>query len=584
MQLYRFLLCTLILSCSSQSPPANVAVRFTDVTKPAGIRFKHTNGATGRYYYVETMGPGGAFFDSDGDGDLDVYLANGTDLPDHPSPGAGPLIRPGGPTGKLYRNDGKAFTDVTTQAGLADVRYGVGCVAADYDNDGDQDLYVTRFGPNALYRNDNGRFVDVAREAGVDDPRWGASSAFADYDGDGDLDLFVCNYCDYSLDRDRPCFTGGHRGYCNPDVYDGAPNVLYRNDGPDDRGVWRFTDVTRQAGVSEPVSRSLGVLFLDYDGDADPDIFVANDGQANNLYRNRGDGTFEDVGLLAGVAFSGEGKALAGMGVDAGDFDNDGHPDLVLTTFSFEPKMLYRNNGDGTFTDVAFLTGIGKDGLLFLGFGAGFLDFDNDADLDVLIVNGHIQDHIHRISDALSYKERPQMFRNDRGHYVDVSSEMGPDFVVQEVSRGAAFGDYDDDGDVDLLQMNCGREARLLRNDGGNRSHWLKIKLEGGAGKGEGRRAKGEKEEYFRFPPSAFRFSNRDGIGARVRVTSGGVTQSREVRAGYSYLSGNDLRLHFGLSGRDRADVVEVRWWPSGAIQRLTDVKADQALVIRENP
>ncbi|HKY32714.1 MAG TPA: CRTAC1 family protein [Candidatus Polarisedimenticolia bacterium] len=552
----------LAAALAAAAPPGFV---FKDVTREAGIAFDHIHGGSGEKHYVETMGSGACWFDHDGDGDIDLYAVNSGPLPGYA----------GSPrhASKLYRNEGGGrFTDVTAGAGVANEgRYGMGCVAGDIDGDGDRDLYVTNFGPNVMYRNEGGgRFTDVTAASGTGDPRWSASAAFGDIDNDGDLDLYVTNYIDFTLENNKFCGERkpGHRAYCHPDEYNGVPDSLYRN-----RGDGRFDDVSAAAGVADPAGKGLGVVFTDIDDDGWQDIYVANDKTINFLYRNRRDGTFEDISLTAGTGFSESGLPQAGMGTDAGDVNGDGRMDLVVTNLDYETNELYLNNGDLTFSDVTFRAGLGEPNYLDVGFGADFLDADNDGDEDLLVVNGHILDNIHLFKDKLTYMQPRSLMANDgTGTFREIGPLLGPDFTRPDVGRGLAVGDHDDDGDLDLFVVNNNRPAQLLHNDGGNapgdvRGRWISIRLRGVR-------------------------SNTDGIGARVKVTpraaegQGKVRvpppHSAEVRAGSSYLSQNDVRLHFGLGGAGRAD-IEVRW-PSGTVQRLDGVEGDRIVTITEAP
>ena len=519
-------------------------VHFVDAATSAGIGFRHYNGATGHYYYVETYGSGAGFLDYDNDGWLDVYLVNGAPL-------SGPRPTPA-PINHLYRNTGQgAFVDVTTATGVGDPGYGMGCSAADYDNDGDQDLYLANFGPNVLYRNEgNGTFADVTAAAGVGDPRWASSCGFLDYDRDGDLDLYVTNYVDYSIANDVPCAEGSVRSYCDPDTYAPVSDLLYRNEGDG-----TFTDVTVAAGVTGS-GRGLGVAFSDYDDDGDTDIYVANDGTANLLYRNEG-GRFAEVGLQAGVWYNANGRAQAGMGVDAGDLDGDGAPDLVVGNFAMETNTLFRNLGDGQFEDATDRSGLGPPSYLPLTFGLKLLDYDNDGDLDLFSANGHVLDNAEIITPGHTYAQANQMMANlGDGQLVDVSAHLGPDFSRVNVGRSAAAADYDNDGDIDLLVNTVNGNPRLLRNDGGNRQHWLEVQLQG--------------------------LVQRDALGSKVTVTIGDRRLVRERQSGASYQATHDPRLHFGLGTATTAE-VEVRW-PDGRRQQLGRVVADQLLRVVEAP
>ncbi len=536
-------LASFLHACASESPPASAPVHYTEVSDAAGLDFVHYNGARGDYFYPETMGSGAAFFDFDNDGWQDIYLVNGTYLTGLPPD---PL-----PTNRLYRNtgDGK-FVDRTAASGSGDTGYGMGCAAADFDNDGDQDLYITNLGGNVLYRNQGpGRFEDITRQAGVGDERWGTSSGFLDFDLDGDLDLFVVNYVEYALDQDHVCRRGRLRSYCAPIYYQPIGDILYRNDGG------RFTDVTQEAGITQ-VGWGLGVAFSDFDLDGDTDVYVANDGSMNALYENRR-GHFVDVGLQAGARYNENGRSEAGMGVDFGDFDNDGHQDIFVTNFALETNTLYRNTGQGRFRDVTAPLGLEEPSFVPLGFGTRFLDFDNDADLDLFVANGHVVDIISQTDSSQTYLQANQLFRNEAGaRFVEVSALSGPSFAVENVARGLAMADFDNDGDQDLLVTTEAGRPRLLRNDGGNRNHWLLIHLKGA--------------------------HQRDALGARVSVTANGTRQIKERQSGSSYLSSHDLRLHFGLGQATQAD-IEIRW-PEGQIQTLSGVEANQILHIVQQP
>ncbi|MBI2502498.1 MAG: CRTAC1 family protein [Candidatus Latescibacteria bacterium] len=502
--------------------------------------FVHYNGAQGEYFYPETFGSGAAFFDYDHDGWQDLFLANGTYLsgqrPD-------PL-----PISRLYRNQqGGAFADVTSATGIGHSGYAMGCAAADYDEDGDQDLYLSCFGPNAMYRNDRGRFAEVGHQLGVDDGRWGVSTGFLDHDQDGDLDLLVVNYVDFSLERNPICKQGRIRSYCEPTVYEPVNSVLYRNEGE------RFSDVSQEAGITLK-GRGLGVVFFDFDSDGDTDIYVANDGMMNFLYENRG-GHFVENGLQAGGRYNRDGRAEAGMGVDFGDIDHDGNQDLIVTNFSRETNTLYHNNGQGRFEDITPRAGLVEPSYLQLGFGACFLDFDHDMDLDFFVANGHVMDKIAEVDSSLSYAQANQLLRNEGDlRFAEVSASAGPSFALANVGRAAVVADYDNDGDQDLLVTTEAGPPRLLRNEGGNQGHWLSVELVGKA--------------------------PRDALGAQVTVEAGGVRQVRQRQSGRSYLASHDPRLHFGLGENARAR-VEVRW-PDGQVQQLGEVAADQFLKLAE--
>ena len=521
--------------------------QFVDVTREAGINFQHINGASPDKYLVETMGSGGLFFDYDGDGWIDVFLVDGGSLAD---PAVATRARH-----RLYHNRGNGtFVDVTEQSGIRHSAYGMGACAADYDGDGDTDLYITNDGPNVLYQNHgDGRFADVTAAAGVGESRWSTGCAFADLDRDGDLDLWVTNYV--AADRRRSPFCGdarrGVRFYCHPLNYDPLPNTLYRNDGG------TFTDVSAASGVGALRSNALGVLIVDSNDDGLPDVFVANDSLPNFLFRNAGMLRFRDEALTAGVAVAADGQPRAGMGIDAGDYDRDGQLDLVITNLDFQMHSMHRGLGRGMFAWSTIESGIGYATLPFVGFGVAFLDVDNDARLDLAMANGHILDNAPAFRSGATYRQRKLLFRNTTGRrFAEVGRNAGPGFALEKVSRGLAVGDIDNDGDLDLLITNNGETADLLRNDGGNRASALLVRLIGTG-------------------------MNRDAIGARVRVTTGSITQRRDVIAGSSYLSQHDRRLHFGFGAAREADVLEVRW-PAGKIETMRAVPAGQIVTIQE--
>jgi len=535
-----------LLGCPRTFLQPSPSVQFIDVTPRAKIAFKHCNGATGKKYLMETMGSGCAFLDFDCDGYLDIYFVNGGLLPE---------FKPNGDVrNALYRNnrDG-TFTDVTEKAGVQGHGYGMGVVAGDYNNDGLPDLFVTNFNSSILYHNNgDGTFTDVTDKAGVNNKKWGTSAAFFDYDNDGLLDLFVCNYVDLSLDNNIYCGSYPNlRTYCSPENFKGTACTLYHNNGDG-----TFTDVSQRAGIARARGKSLGVVTADFNDDGYQDIYVANDEVANFLFLNNKDGTFQEIATLAGAGYTANGKAQSGMGVAAGDYDGDGRLDIIVTNLSFEGYTLFHNDGNETFSDTSFPSGVGAPSLLLTGWGVGFTDYDNDGDEDIFAVNGHVMDNVQRLSPDLRYLEPTLLLENVDGKYVNATPHHGESLSVPRPSRGLAFGDFNNDGNVDILIGNCNGLPTLLRNDARTGNHWLMIL------------AVGKK-------------SNREGIGLKVRVTAGGKTQTKEIVGGGSYLSSNDRRLHFGLGNNDRIERIEARW-PSGTIQVLENVPANQILNMAE--
>ena len=541
---------------------------FNEVAISNGIHFRHTDGRHGEKYYLETPGSGLAWFDYDNDGDSDLYFVNSTDVSGRNS------VPPS--TNALYRNNGNgSFTDVTVDAGVNHEGYGFGCCVGDYDNDGFKDIYITNFGVNVLYHNNgNGTFTGVTKEAGVGDEQWSTGAAFADYDRDGDLDLFVANYVEYRLEDDPICYWVSsrfdnksdawkprkkntfhspllvrHRIYCLPKNFEGAPDVFYRNNGDG-----TFTDVTHESGLGNLDGKGLGAVWSDYDNDGDADLFVANDTTPNMLYQNKNDGTFVNVALHAGVVAVGKnGIPLSGMGTSFGDYNNDGKLDLVVTNFENDPNCLYRNNGDGTFSDETYSSGVGKNSLPYLAWGVGFLDLDNSGHQDMFVANGHIDDNVKVYTPSAAYAQQNQIFLNlGDSSFREISNQCGPGLQLKKVSRGAAFADYDNDGDIDIAISNSNQTPDLLQNDSDNQNHWLIIETVGTT-------------------------SNRDGIGTRVTIVTEGGQQIREVKSGSSYLCQNDMRLHFGLGNAEMIDEVMVRW-PSGLVEQFKNVKGDQFL------
>jgi len=551
---WRFVLalaCALPLPAqSSKNTSTGSTITFRDITERAGIHFVHNNGAFGKKYLPETMGPGVAFIDYDNDGWPDIFIVNGTNWPGQPSKHSTP---------KLYHNnhDG-TFTDVTHKAGLDIEIMGMGVAVGDYDNDGYDDLFVTAMGQSHLFHNNgNGTFTDVTQKAGLLGPKeFSTSAAWVDYDKDGKLDLVVANYVRWSIEGDLYCtLDGKSKSYCTPESYKGTAVRLWHN-----RGDGTFEDATKKAGLGDATSKTLGIAVLDYDNDGWPDLLLSNDTQPNKLYRNNGNGTFTEKAVLAGVAFSEDGVARAGMGVDAADYDRSGVFSLLITNFSNQMISLYHNEGKGLFVDEAPRSEIGRDTLLTLGFGCFFFDYDLDGWPDIFIANGHIDSNIQKVQPNVKYAMPPHVFRNlGKGNFLETTKSLGTAFDSPRVGRGAAYGDVNNDGRLDLLLSTNGGRAYLFENDATGESAQqksLRIKLVGTK-------------------------SNRDGIGSMVKLTAGGESQLEMMRSGSSYMSASELVLTFGLAKHTQADAIEIRW-PSGQVDRLNNVAAGQTITVTE--
>lgn len=543
----------LALACAAAFPgqaPPPVSVTFTDIVTAAGITFVHDNAITSEKYLIESMGSGCAWIDYDQDGLMDLYLVNGA---------ATKAYTPKQPLrSALYRNMGDgSFKDVTEAAGVgAEGLFGMGVAVGDYDNDGYPDLYVLGYGRCILYRNNgNGTFADVTARARVENSgMWASSAAWFDYDNDGFLDIVIANYVDWSPERNFYCGDEGPgmRAYCHPNVFHGQPARLYRN-----KGDGTFEDASRSSGIGPKAANGLGVVTFDYNNDGWQDVFVANDAMPNHLFHNKGDGTFREVAYMAGAAVSADGQMEAGMGVDAADTTRSGRLDLYITHLDMQLNRYYRNMGDETFIDATLSSKVGYDTYQLSGFGMRFFDYDNDGAVDIFVANGHVMDNVQIYHPETTYAEPKSMFRNlGRGKFENVGNRLGPDMQKPHVSRGAAAGDFDNDGDVDVLVNGCGQRPQLLRNDGGNANHWLEIYLIGTK-------------------------SNRDGVGARVKVIAGDLVQYDQRKGGMSYQSAQDPRLHFGLGDRTQVDLIEIIW-PSGTVTKIEKLKSDQIVTVKE--
>ena len=525
-------------------------VQFVDVAEEVGVVAQNVSGDSEQTYLVDSMMGGSAFFDYDQDGDLDLYILNGSKVVGFPDQEH--------PRNTFYINERGKFVDATDEANLGDAGWGMGCAVGDYDNDSDLDIYITNYGRNVLYANQgDGTFVDVTEYAQVGDERFGTGCAFLDYDGDGYLDLYVANYVDFKhflqTTPNKSYMWKGLRVHFGPRGMKGSGDILYRNQGD---GI--FADVTVEARVvDQDKLYGMGVIGGDYDRDGDVDIYVANDTGANFLYQNQGDGTFADIGWMLGAAYGESGEAQGCMGIAYGDYDNDLYQDILVTNFWEQTNTLYHNDRGTFFSDLSFDAGVGKESFQFLAWGTEFFDYDNDGDKDLFVANGHLFPQLDRANLGTSYAQTNQLFENlGDGTFIEVSQLSGKGLEIKKVSRGASFGDYDDDGDLDIFVLNLNDRPTLLRNDGGNENNWLMVKTIGTA-------------------------SNRDGIGARIEVRSGGLTQSAEIRSGASYLSHNDLRAHFGLGQREAIDLLVVHW-PSGLQERFENLSANRLVVLQE--
>jgi enediyne biosynthesis protein E4 len=540
-----------LTALASVGAAAGAAVSLTDVSAMSGLTLVNVSGGPAKDYIVDANGNGAALFDYDNDGDLDALLVNGSTREQ--------LARGGDPMVALYRNDGTGrFADVTASSGFTRTGWGMGACAADVDNDGFTDVYVTAFGPDVLWRNSgSGSFIDATKRAGLGDARWSTSCAFNDYDHDGFVDLYVANYVKFdgtaipSRAATASCRFMATDVFCGPNRLSGEADVLYRNNGDG-----TFSDVTARAGIADPGYYGFGVVFADLTSDGWPDIYVANDSVPNLFFRNTGKGAFVEDGLLAGVAVSGDGRPQAGMGVDAGDYNADGLPDLVVTNFSHDYNTLYENGPPGVFTDRSYAAGIAVTAGPYLGWGVKLVDLDNDGRLDLFIANGHVYPDVDGRGLGTSYRQRKQVFLNEGRRFREATAAIGGGLLLEKSSRGAAFGDIDNDGDTDVLVMNMNERPTLLRNDTPRTNHWLTLRLVGGP-------------------------SNRSALGARVTVEAAGRKQVAEVRSDGSYLSHSDLRIHAGLGTATRASRVEIKW-PSGKVETAANLAADRFYVARE--
>lgn len=533
-----------LVGAASVAPP-QTGVHLTDVSAAAGIKFVHNSGRAGKKFLPETMGSGCAFFDFDGDGWADILLINSRDWTHTGRKSHAALY---------HNNHNGTFTDVTAGSGLDVEIYGIGVAVADYDNDGREDVYITALEGDRLFHNEgNGKFRDVTKQSGIVNAHFATSAAWLDYDRDGKADLFVANYVQWTEKGDLWCsLDGATKSYCTPESYKGNSSKLYHN-----LGNGRFEDVTEKAGLGEPTSKSLGIAVIDYNNDGWPDLFVSNDTQPNKLYRNNRNGTFTEEAVSAGVAFGEDGVARGAMGVDFADYDGSGRQHLLVGNFSNQMLGLYHNEGNSLFVDEAPQSAVGRSSLLTLAFGVFFFDYDLDGHPDIFAANGHIDEEIGRVQPKIQYKQAPLLFHNNgKGKFEDVSKTVGTEFQRPIVARGAAYADFDHDGDLDILITTNHGPAYLYRNDGGNRNHWAHFKLEGVK-------------------------SNRSALGAVVTIESASGKQTQTVHSGSSYCSQSDLALTFGLGKDDSIRNLDIQW-PSGRRDHFTNVKANQFLKIRE--
>jgi hypothetical protein len=546
----RSIVAILILGTSLAFSAPDAFPRFVDVAANVGITVMNICGGTSKDYIVEANGNGAAFFDYNNDGAMDVLIVNGSTLENYKK-GGDPIVT-------LYKNVGGTFVDVTRESGLLKRGWGMGVCVGDYNNDGYQDIYITAYGPSTLFRNNgNGTFSDVTASAGAANVHWSTNCAFGDYDRDGHLDLYVANYMTFDektvprRGKDPKCRFLGIDVFCGPQGLQGEPDVLFHNNG---NGT--FTDVTKSAGIKDPNYYGFGVVFSDFDNDGWPDIYVANDGNPNLLFHNNRNGTFTEMGVLSGAGLNEAGRAQSGMGVAVGDYDGNGFFDIFVTNFAGDTNTLYRNLGRTLFTDVTSLSGLGEISLQYLGWGTGLEDFNNDGLPDIFVANGHVYPQVDAFETGQHYAQRKELYRNTGdGKFQEIARDSA-DLLIPKSSRGAAFGDFDNDGNIDVLVINLNDRPSLYHNQGGTPNHWITMRLKGTR-------------------------SNRDAIGARVEIEAGGKTQVAEVRSGGSYLSNNDMRIHFGLGSASRVERIRIRW-PNGNTEELPGLDADQFVTITE--